>query len=141
MAEGAHIRLGREGQAVLGIDLGGLEELLAQGAAELVDVAGQRHPVDLEQHLAGQRVAVGVQARRAHSDDDVARTDPVGAEDLIGLDDADAGRGDVVVTVGHHAGVLRRLATEQRAAGLDAALGDAADDLRPRSGTTRPTAM
>ena len=107
----------------------GLEQLLAEGAAELLDVRRQRHAVDLEQHLAGQRVAVGVQAGRAHGDHDVAGADPVGPEHLVGLDHTDAGRGQVVVAVRHHAGVLRRLATEQRATGLDAAFGDAADEF------------
>ena len=67
VAEGAHLGFGGQRQAVLGVDPGRLEQLFAQRAAELLDVAGQVHPIDLEQHLARQRVAVGMQARSTPS--------------------------------------------------------------------------
>ncbi len=54
VAERAHVGLGSECQAVLGVDPGGLEQLFTERAAELVDVCAQVHAVDLEQDLAGQ---------------------------------------------------------------------------------------
>lgn len=54
VAERAHVGLGSECQAVLGVDLGGLEQFLTERAAEFVDVCAQVHAVDLEQDLAGQ---------------------------------------------------------------------------------------
>jgi hypothetical protein len=98
-------------------------------AAELLDVPGQAHAVDLEQHLARQRVAVGVQSRGGHGDDHVAGADVLGAEEIVGLDDTDASGGDVVVVGLHQARVLGGLAAEQRTAGLHTAFGDAGDDL------------
>ncbi len=48
--------------------------------AELVDVAVQRQSAPaVQQHVAGQRVAVGVQPARGHRDDDVAGPDPLAA--------------------------------------------------------------
>ncbi len=53
-----------------------------------------------------------------------------GTEQPVGLDDARGGAGDVVLVGGQQAGVLGGLAADQRAAGLDARLGDALDDRR-----------
>lgn len=127
--EGAHIGFGDQGQAVLGIDLGGLQQLLAEGTAELLDMSGELHAVDIQQHLAGQGVTVGVQTRGAHTDDHIAGADAIRAEHGIGLDHADAGAGDVVVVRAHQARVFGGLAAEQGAAGQDAAFGDTGDDL------------
>ena len=46
---------------------------------------------------------------------------------LAALDRADAEAGEVVIALGIHAGHLRRLAADQRAAGLAAAFGDRRD--------------
>ena len=54
VAEGAHLRLGGQRQTVLGVDAGGLEQLLTQRAAEFLDVPGEVHPVDFQQHFACQ---------------------------------------------------------------------------------------
>ena len=51
-----------------------------------------------------------------------------GPEQPRGLDDAGGGAGDVVLVGLQQPGVLGRLAADQRAAGLDARLGDALDD-------------
>ena len=48
---------------------------------------------------------------------------------LVALHRADGEAGEVVVALGIHARHLGRLAADQRAAGLPAALGDAGDDL------------
>ena len=69
-----------------------------------------------------------MQAAGLHRDDHVTGTDPAGAEQLAGLDDARRGAGDVVVVGVEQPGVLGGLAADQRAAGDHAGLGDALDD-------------
>ena len=49
--------------------------------------------------------------------------------DLCLVHDTRGISGQVIVIFGHHPGMLRCLAADQRAAGLDAALADALDDL------------
>ena len=53
---------------------------------------------------------------------------PVAGQHLAALDRADAEAGEVVVARGIHARHFGRLAADQRAAGLPAALGDRRDD-------------
>ena len=65
-----------------------------------------------------------------HRDHHVAGADPVGAEQPVGLDDAGAGAGHVVLVRPQQPRVLGGLAADQRAAGQHAALGDALDDRR-----------
>ena len=80
--------------------------------------------------MPDQGVAVGVQPGRLHGDHRVAGTDPAGAEQVVGLHDAGGRPRDVVLVGLEQARVLGGLATDQRAAGLDARLGDALDDRR-----------
>ena len=70
-----------------------------------------------------------MQAGGRHRDDGVALADLVRAEELGSFDDADGGGGNVVVVNVHDTWVLRGLAAEQRAARLDAALGDAGNNV------------
>ena len=94
--------------------------------------ARQRHvPVELAlQHdVPHQRVAVGVQAAARHAPEDVAGLDPRAVDDAVALDGADDEPGDVVVAECVHAGHLRGLAADQRAAGVAARRGDAVDHL------------
>ena len=51
----------------------------------------------------------------------------VAGQRLAALDRADAEAGEIVIALGIHARHLRRLAADQRAAGLPAALGDDGD--------------
>ena len=105
----------------------GLEELLAEGAAELGHVGLQRG-ADAGDDGAHQRVAVGVQARGGHGDNDVAVGHALGAQQLGGIHDAGRGARDVVVVGFHDAGVLGSLAADEgRARGL-AGPRDAGDD-------------
>ena len=128
VGEGAHVGLGGDRQAVAGVDPGGHHNIIKNTVAELLDVAGQRHPADLEQHVPGEGVAVGVQAGRGHGHEDVAGADPLGPQQCVGVDDPDARGRQVVAAVLHQAGVLGGLPAQQRAAGLPAALGDPRDD-------------
>ena len=76
---------------------------------------------------AHQRKAVGMDARRGKSQDDVAFRDVFRVEHLGAVDHAHAKAGQVVVVRVHDAGMLCHLAADERAACL--ALRNAADDL------------
>ena len=118
-------------EAGLGVDPGRLEQLLAERAAELGDVAVERPAGLLEQDVADQRVAVGVQPARAPSRRRRHRGGPGRARA-----GAAASTTPVVAPATSYSsgsirpGVLGGLAADQRAAGLDAGLGDALDDRR-----------
>ena len=59
---------------------------------------------------------------------------------LVALDRADAEAGEVVVALGVHARHFGRLAADQRAAGLPAALGDRATTAAATSLSSFPVA-
>ena len=69
-----------------------------------------------------------MQAAGGEAEDDVARGDVGAGEQPVALDRADGEAGEIVVALGIEPGHLRRLAADQRATGLPAALGDAGDD-------------
>jgi hypothetical protein len=71
-----------------------------------------------------------VQAAGRHREHRVARAHPGGPEEPVRLDHAGRRAGHVVLVGLHQAGVLGGLAADERAAGLDARLGDALDDRR-----------
>ena len=79
---------------------------------------------------ADQRKAVGMHARGGEAEQHVALDDVVGRQQLAAFGRAHGKAGEVVVVAVIHAGHFGRLAADQRAAGLPAALGDAADDRR-----------
>ena len=125
-------------QAQARVQAGGLEELLTEGAAELGHVGLQRG-ADAGDDRAHQRVAVGMQARRRHGDDDVAVRHALGAQQLGGVHDAGRGARDVVVVGLHDAGVLGGLAADEgRARGLTRPR-DAGDDGGDALGDDVPT--
>ena len=94
-------------------------------AAERVGLVAGDEPV--EEDLAGQRVAVRVQARRGQPEQHVARPDGRPVDDLAPLDDADDGAGDVVVARAVEVRHLGRLAADE-----GAAVGAARPARRPR---------
>ena len=100
---------------------------------QLVDVVVGVILCHLEEQLARQRVAVGVQAVRGQAEEDVTDLDGFAGNDAVAVDRADDGAGEVVLAVGVEAGHLRRLAADQGAAvgaaGLADALHDGLDDL------------
>ena len=118
----------QHGQAHPGVQARGLEQLLAQGAAELGDLALQA-PAGVLDDAAHQGVAVGVQPGGAQGDQDVAGAHLLSAEHPVRFDDAGGGPGDVVLVGGHEAGVLGGLPAQQRGADGGAGLGDAAHDV------------
>jgi len=82
----------------------------------------------VEEHLAGERVAVGVQALGRQPQQQVSLLHPAGQGPVL-LHHADDEAGHVVVVFGVGARHLRRLAADQRAGELGAGPGEAADDL------------
>ena len=68
-------------------------------------------------------------AGRCEPDDAVARADARAVDDPVALDDAEREAREVEVVGAVHVGQLGRLAAEQRAAGLAAAVGDALDEV------------
>ena len=78
-----------------------------------------------------------MQPRRGESDQHVPVPHPVRPEPPFLLDDPDAEPREVERVFGHHAGVLRRLAAEQRAPRPSAALGDPRDDRGHALGVDR----
>jgi hypothetical protein len=84
---------------------------------------------DLGHDLARERVTVRVEARGAQADEHVARAlRAERREDARALNGTDGESCEVVVIAVVHGGHLGRLAADERAARLAAALGDAADD-------------
>jgi len=118
----------RQGEAVQGVDARGLEQLLAEGAAEPVDMAVHVPAGVVEEHAPGQRVAVGVQPAAGQGQHGITRPHPVRAEQVVGLHHASGGSGDVVLVGPEQAGVLGGLATHQGGSSQSAALGHARDD-------------
>ena len=92
------------------------------------DVLGGFVAGDFEEQLAGQRVAVGVQAGGGQADEHVAGLDVCAGDELVAIDGADDEAGQVVFAVGVEAGHLRGFAADERAAVGLAGLRQAADD-------------
>jgi hypothetical protein len=87
--------------------------------------------------LAGERVAIAVQAGRCHGDQVVAVADPPRSQHRVAFDDAHSETGEVELRGGKQAGMLSGLASDQRAAGSHAAVGDAGHDLLERRNIQR----
>ena len=119
------------------VDPSGFEQLLAQGATELVDVPVER-PADVRHDAAHERVAVGVQAAAGEGEHDVTGSDPVWAEHGIPLDDTGRSARDVVLVGLEESGVLGRLAADERDPGLRAGRGDPRHDGRDPLGHDAP---
>ena len=74
----------------------GVEKLVGDGPAQFVDVGLGCQAGVVEDDLARQAEAVGVQARAGQPDDLVAGPDVAAVEDVLPLDDPDAEPGQVV---------------------------------------------
>jgi len=90
-------------------------------------VQGQAH--FFEEHLAGERVAVGMEAVAAEADDGVTGADFRAVEEFRTVHDADDGPGDIVFAFLIHAGHLGGFTTDQGAASFLAGFGEAFEDL------------
>ena len=113
---------------VLRVDARGLEERVPERPApERLEAAVERVPID--ERLARERVAVGVEPGGGDADDDVTRRDRLAVDDARPLHAADGEPGEVVLARRVEPGQLGRLAADERAAGLAAALRDALDHV------------
>ena len=122
----------------LDIDAGGLQQLLAQRAAQAAaDRAGRKVVAALFHQPAHQREAVGVQAARGQADQQVSRPGLRRVQHVLAVDQADRKAGDVVLVLAVKAGHLGHLAAHQRTAGRHAAVGHAPDDLGRALGVVR----
>ena len=83
---------------------------------------------DLEEELAGQGVAVGVEAGGGQADEHVAGLDGGAGDHLVAVDGADDEAGQVVLSVGIEAGHLGGFAADEGAAVGLAGFGQAGDD-------------
>ena len=83
----------------------------------------------VEDDLAHQAVAVGVQAGAGQAEHHVAGLDGPAVDDVVALDDADAEAGHVVIARLVEVGQDGRLAADQGAVGLHAAVADALDEI------------
>ena len=109
-----------------------------EGRARLLfdggDVLGGLVAGDLKEELAGERVAVGVEAGGGQSDEDVAGLDSFAGDHLVAVDSANNEAGEIVFAIGVEAGHLGGFATDEGdgvgAAGLGHAGDDALSDLR-----------
>src|SRR5699024_5032264 len=117
-----------EGGEFAGVDMGGDEQLLAEGATEFGHLPVQTPP-RLGDDVADQGVAVGVDARRRQSDEDVTGAHLLWSEQVGGVDDTGGGTGDIVFVDAEQARVLGGLPADQGDAGAGAGIGDAADDV------------
>jgi len=107
-----------------------LEEFVAEGAVESGGAAGDLQAELIEEDLAGEGIAIGMEAGRGHADEDIAAADGFLAVEHPGfLDDADDGAGDVVFAVLVEAGHLGGFAADEGAAIGGAAPGEAGDDV------------
>ena len=111
-----------------GVDMGGNEQLLTEGAAELRDVPVQA-PSRLGDDVADQGVSVGVDARRRQTDEHVPGADLLGAEQLRGFDDTGGGTGDIVFVRPEQTRVFGGLPADQCDTGRGTGIGDSAHDI------------
>ena len=83
---------------------------------------------DFEEELAGERVAVGVEAGGGNSDEDVAGFDADAGDHFVAVDGANDKAGEVVFAVGVEAGHLGSFAADESTAIGAAGVGEAGDD-------------
>ena len=95
---------------------------------EVVDVLLGTVFGDFEEELAGERIAVGVEAVRGQAEEAVAGLDAFAGDDARARNGADDSASEVVFAVGVEAGHLGGFAADEGAAVRPAGFGDAADD-------------
>ena len=92
------------------------QQRVADGRADFGQQRLRTVSRDLEQQLARQRIAVGVQSGGGQPEQHVARADRLAGEQFAALGRADDEARQVVLAVGVQPRHLRRLAADQRAA-------------------------
>ena len=128
MADGRDARGAQHIKDGLYIYSGGLEQRLAEGAAELRLIALERTALHVE-HAAHEGEAVGVHARGGQGYERIALAHCGAVEYLLPVDEADGKAREVIFVLGVEARHLGGLAADEGGPGLDAALGHACDDV------------
>jgi hypothetical protein len=95
---------------------------------------------NFKQELAGQRIAVGVQAGGGQSDEHVAGLDADAGNHFVAIDGADDEAGQVVFAFGIEAGHLGGFAADEGAAVGLAGFGQTGDHASVTSGSSLPLA-
>ena len=106
-----------------------LQKFVADGVAEFGDAALGLEFHLLEENLAGERIAVGVQAAGGEADDGVAGADGFAVEHFGFFDDADDGAADVVLPRFIKAGHLGGFAADEGAIIFGATAREAGDEF------------
>ena len=118
----------QHGENGLYIYSSGLEQRLAQRAAELRLIALERAALHVED-AAHEGKAVRVHAGGGHGDERVALAHGGAREDALLVHEADGEAREVILVLGIEARHLGGLAADEGGSGLDAALGHARDDV------------
>ena len=131
--ERAHIEFAQQGHGQVDVHGRRFEQLLAERASELLDVAAEL-PARLAEGAARERKAVAVDARRGETDERITGSDAYAREDAVALDEPSAGTPEVERAAGarapQHLGDTRGLAARDRDASASRALAQAHRDLR-----------
>ena len=123
MADALHVHLLQQGQNALYINPGGGQQGFGNGFApqEIVGL----HQLGIVLHikdLTHQAEAVGVHTGGGQGNHHISGSHPGIVDDFLFVHNAHGESGQVIVILGHHAGVLGGLAANQGGAGLNAAL-------------------
>lgn len=105
------------------------EQRVADSRTEFADVAANVQTQDLEGNPPSKGIAVGVKSRRGQADQAIAGNDVPPIDDGRPRDDTYDEAGHVILAGRVEARHLRRLASKECAAVLDACPGDAGHDL------------
>lgn len=100
-----------------------LKQGLRPGHAERFNVRGEIDLCHFEKHLAGQRVAVGMQAGRGQADEQVSCCNLAAVDDAVAVDRSDDGPGQVILPGGVKSRHFGGFASNQGAAVLPAGIG------------------
>ena len=130
MGDGSHVDLAQQRRDGGGVDDRRNQELVGHAVVgsrpgRILEVAAGA----LEQHLAGERVAVRPQTGRGETDQHVVALDVLTGDEPISLDHTHREADEIELPRVHRAGVLGHLAADERAPGLPAPEGHPFDEL------------
>lgn len=106
----------------------GLHEGRARFLLDGGDVLRRLVAGDFKEQLAGEGVAVGMEASGRKADEDVAGLDVGAGNHFVAIDGADDEAGEIVFAVGVEAGHLRGFSADEGAGICLASVGEAGDD-------------
>ncbi len=122
------------GSRLFDVDSSRLEQQVAEQVVRIEAGRAVEFPAVHLDQAADEAETVGMDAAAGEAENDVARSDRRAGQLLAALHRADAEARKIIVAGGIHARHLGRLAADQRAAGLEAALRDRGDNRLGDSG-------